>query len=1492
MIFESVWPLVFLLAVPIVIILYLLVPKGKDTKISSNLLWEKLFKNQQSKTFWEKFIHNLLMYLQIVILLILVLALMSPYIRKEGSQSGSVVFVLDTSGSMQHTATDGTMRIEEAVLEIKNYIASAEGGTFSLLTSDGTGTNLLSVNSSDKKSLYRALEKVTCTDTDGNLKDALTAVQSLCGDEEKKKGSDVIVFTDGIGEAGAQELNELLSAEIRVMGEAGENVANTFLSCSKEGKTYTAAAGLTNYSDCDANLELSLYEGEKLIDIRRLTVKAKESYTCLFENFDWKKKPIHTVISSVTFEGSDAKDSLDEDNTAYAVWDQTASVDAVLVGDGNTYIEKAYQAVAGKSLSKAKDESSLSAEEQTIRIYDADYDKKQNDAVRKMVFADRMRSEKTVKNVSLQVSDTQLTTGISQFAVGVNETYIYDLPEWGTGFLWNGDACAGYYGEHDGIRQVVVGFDLRESDFVLQPEFPVFMANALSYLSDSSLLAQNVYEAGEEVLFHPQPDVDVHTLTLSTAKAGIYEVDAAGKQEQYVVRFATASQSDGSITAENTKGNASYQGQLVKKQLRNVLLILVLLLMILEWICYVRQQRYRGKFYLAVRVIGLFLVVLALLGVSVNKRGTADTTIFLVDISNSNEQNLEDMDDYLKQTIAKMPGKNQYGIVTFGKNSLVEQFLTKENHFSEIMSMPDKTATNLQDAVQRGLSMIPENAAGRLVILTDGKETQGNVDSTASALAARNVELLSVLYEVSQGEDAYIENVELPSYLYAGDSYSMTVTVESNYETDAALEIWKGSEKKSLSEVHLNKGTNQFVLKQKVSGENAESFEVRVAAQGDTCKENDSFRAYAVVDTLPKVLVISGMKEDSSLFSGLLKTAGCNYHVVSAINAPETLEEMLTYKSIILENVYRTDLPEAFLLNLDTYVKDYGCGLVCCGGEESYALGGYRDTELEQILPVDMQLRGVNEAPSLAMVMVIDHSGSMSSVAEGSDGATNLDLAITAADTAVDQLCDQDYVGVVTFDDQYTWQVPVTEVSDREDIHEKIQNISEGGGTTIKPALAAALKEIKKSKAELKHVVLLTDGQGETRYYDDIISEYQKAGVTLSTVAVGSESDTSLLRSLAQNCDGRYYYSDISTDIPKIFAQEVFLSGDTYLQNGTFTLAVNSGHAITKGLYEDGWPSILGYVSATPKKSSRVLIASEKDDPILTVMQYGLGHTVAWNSDVTNKWTAGLAKSDDYVQLWRRIVDYSAGSDSLGEDAVDVKTANGKTLVRYEAKDYTEQTTITAVYTDPDQKTQNVKLKASAPGVYEAELDTDETGIYNLSLQRMEAGEITNAVMTAAVVQYSDEYKFALTNDKYRAFITQYGKIIKPEENFWKKISAASRARYDLTKWLLMFAILWFVMDIAFRRLGFVPQDTKLYQAVQGCMQKRREHHGSRGKTRMQQEGTSSAADKRQEAAIKENNTLEETAGPKVENKKNRKKQEPQALDTSALLKKKDQRNL
>ena len=184
MIFESLWPLALLLAVPVVIIFYLLKPRGKDHRISSILLWEKMFKNQQAKTFLEKFIHNILMYLQILIILLLVLALMSPYIHRPGTGRGNMILVLDTSGSMQHDTGEGRTRLEEAVERARNLVASSEGTAFSIVASDCMGAELLAVGVRDRQSLYSVLDRVECSDGPQDL-----------------RGAESVVETDGAGRA-------------------------------------------------------------------------------------------------------------------------------------------------------------------------------------------------------------------------------------------------------------------------------------------------------------------------------------------------------------------------------------------------------------------------------------------------------------------------------------------------------------------------------------------------------------------------------------------------------------------------------------------------------------------------------------------------------------------------------------------------------------------------------------------------------------------------------------------------------------------------------------------------------------------------------------------------------------------------------------------------------------------------------------------------------------------------------------------------------------------------------------------------------------------------------------------------------------------------------------------------------------------------------------------------------------------------------------------
>lgn len=1480
MIFESLWPLFLLAAVPIIIILYLLKPKGEDYRISSNLLWQKILKNQQSKTFFEKFIHNILMYVQILIVLLLVLALMSPFIRINGQGGGRKVILLDTSASMQHVNVNGKTRLEEAVEAIEAYVKSAPGTRFSIVSVDATGAGLHAVDLQDENTLLEVLGQLNCIDGGGDLTMAQSLLDSLTGEES----AELMVYTDGAGASSFEQLHFAGEKELYVCGDLVSNVANEYTVCSlREDGLYDVMISLKNYSDSSVTMDVSLSDEEGMLALVSKTLAAQERTFCLFEGVEGNGGTFSSEISAISF-ADKQRDSLEADNVSYALAVQSNVMNGLLISEGNTFLEKAYQAVTGENIVKSK--SDMLSEESAINIviYD-NMEKPENLSINRLVFGDGQgKSMETVSNVVLSMKDCDLTTGLSDFSIGVNKAYCFNLPEGAKSFLEYEGKCVGYYREINGVKEIVVGFDIRESDFPLRAEFPVFLANAMIYLTNTSWLATNEYYAGENLAIQPwaEPSTEAGDYTLS--KKGIYTIGNEEYEEQYVVRFVTATESDGQIEAQSVAGNNSLQLQQVKRTLRNVLLAVVLVLLVLEWCLYVRQMRYKGKFYLVIRGMVFACVLLALLGLKITMGKSQNATIFLVDVSGSNEENITYAENYIKDMIETMPEGNAYGIVTFGKEALAEQFVTEEKYFAGRMTNPDNTATNFEEAISRALTMIPADMNGRLVVLTDGKETRGDIQRMAHALTAGQIPFYTILYENIVQDDVYVDSVKLPSYLHPGDKYSINVVVESNFDTDAELIVYKGSMAVTNTKVRLNKGSNHFVLNGQVGEEtesnSMENLRVVVNAEGDTCEENDYYSAYCVVESAPKILVISGRNTNTSSFTAILNAAGCDYSVVSALNAPQDIDAMLSYKSIVLVDTYIDDLPIRFLENLETYVKDYGCGFVCCGGEESYALGGYRDTVLETVLPVDMELRNMNEIPSMAMVMVIDRSGSMSSPV-GNSTLTNLDVAIKAATVAVDNLRDTDYVGILTFDDGFSWQVELVQASDRKAIKDKIEGIAEGGGTTIKPSLEEAYKVLASSDVSVKHVVLLTDGMGETTNFEDVIELYQDGGVTLSTVAVGAGSDTRLLERLAEGCGGRYYYSDLSTDIPKIFAREVFLGGDSFIRNGDFPLSVRTSHELTTGLFMDGWPILKGYIASSPKTASNTIIsAGEKDDPILTVWQYGLGRTVAWNSMVTGEWDGNFSGKEDYVQLWKRVLDYSTGNADMGEDKVNIVTVSDTTEITYEALSYTDVSEVMATVIAPDGEVSEFKLTASAPGKFEASVPTQQTGVYHFNIRRMEEDEIQSYITTAASVQFSDEYKFDVSTSAYLQFVEHYGNVLTQEDDIWSEKIAEKRGKRSIATLLICTALGMFLLDVAFRRFQYEPKG----------LFKPKKNKKQEGELR-----SGLVVSQTEEVTVTEAVVTSREAEKKPKKEKNTKKQKNtsvQTLDTSQLLKKKEERNL
>jgi len=1422
--FAALWPLAFLAAIPAIIILYILRPRGKDTEISSNLLWNRFFKNHQSKTFWEKFKSDILMYLQLIIMLLLILSLMAPFVLMKMQGGGSTVLVIDNSMSMQHTDGNGRSRLEEAKKRAVDFVNAASGEITVMTVS--SEAQLIIARSTDHSLLRNMIGEIEPTQTEGSLADAYQMAAGLETDA-------VVIYTDGDGEPATQEYTERLNAQVVVCGEVSENVSLDFAAMTDTGNGTDVSVRYTNYGNSAMTADVTLYDAQdQILNVRSVSAEAGSSGSALFTGMQFSGTYLRAEISNIRFAEGKGEDSLAVDDMTYAIRKGTGSSRGLLVGQGNTFIERAYYAAVGADLSKAESDAAAFSGGYTLVIYDAGFSKlgaKRHDSekestgsgINALQFAPEGTG--TLSNVLVKVSECELTAGLKEFTIGANTVVTYDCPEWATPFMEADGKCVGYYGIAEDHREVVVGFDVRETDFPVKAEFPVFMAQSVNYLSSLSLLAKDSYQTGESLLLNPSSMQDVSSLVsyrvgdeeeepvFGLSEAGLYVAQAGEQSQIYLVQAPNAGR-DGRAEADGSRGGAAESRTLGRRGLRNFLLIAALVLLIVEWILYVRKNNYRKRFYLILRIALMALIVLSLLGLRIRRKSRETTTIFLVDLSVSNEENLKAVDDYIDDQLHDMPKNNSYGIVTFGRDAVVDQFITDRDMYMGLNARTDESATNFEMALQRAASMLPPDTSGRIVVLTDGKQTAGQIDKTSALFASGEISLETVLFDSTVGNDVYVRDVQMPEVLHNGESYYMTVSAESNYETDATVEILSGGKPVGSERVHLMPGGNSFVFEETVRGDEVESYEIRIIPDGDTCEENNSYSAYARVEEAPHILVLRGRSEDAGAFMNLLDAAHVNADFMRADRAPETLPDLLEYKAIILENAYKDELPEGFLEQLETYVRDYGGGLICCGGEDSYMVGGYNDSVIETVLPVNMELRGTLQMPSTAIVMVIDHSGSMTTYA--GHGATYLDVAVEAAKRGVDNLRPTDEVGILAFDDTYTWAHRLSHVENPDAIKQDIERITDGGGTVILPALQEARTALHSSNAQVRHIILLTDGYGETNDFSSVTDKLVLEGITLSTVAVGEYSDQMLMERLAREAGGRYYYADGDADIPRIFAQEVYLGGDTYIKNGNYAVAPVAVSELTSGLFTSGWYDVLGYNATSPKTGAQELLRTSQGDPLLAVWQYGLGKTVAWTADVDGGWTSSYVSSEEYVALWKRLADYVTGAPDIGADYMDVESADGRTTLTYHTQEYSDATEISGIYTGPDGEGGEYEFVATEPGVYTATINSEDTGLYNINVRRSDDGQISGAFTTATVIQYSDEYRFDVSTTAYEEFIRRYGKVLDPKDYLWEKLYAGKNASFSLTEIFLILLILLYLSDIAGRRFGYEPLLRKKRRAV------------------------------------------------------------------------------
>ena len=812
-----------------------------------------------------------------------------------------------------------------------------------------------------------------------------------------------------------------------------------------------------------------------------------------------------------------------------------------------------------------------------------------------------------------------------------------------------------------------------------------------------------------------------------------------------------------------------------------------------------RSRRIKHRVARVMRCLLTCLCVLALAAPSVVLPGGQQAVWILADASASARGMQDQMTQSVRTALENKDASVNAGVIAFGGNAMVEKPLAQDGTYNGVTTAVDAQASDLSSALTLASALLPEDAQGRIVVLSDGATE--DVRAAAQQLAARGVTVDFQSFSGDALPDAQISQLNVPSRVYQGQSFTVTVQVTANHDTAGTLVLYQNRTPVSSREVTLRRGDNTFTFRDTAADTGVVTYEARLISEGDSCAQNDSMGGYVYVQGAPKLLLVEGRQGEGSEMAAMLSAAAMQYETVLPAQLPYDAEQLRQYDGVVLVNVDYDAADEEQWAALDSAVRVLGRGLTVIGGDSSYALGGYRGSKLEEMLPVTIDVRNKLDLPSLALMLVIDKSGSMS---DGMFGTTRLELAKEAAMRAAEVLTPNDQVGVIAFDDAAKWVVNLQKAEDVEAIQNQIGTIRPGGGTAFFTALYEATYALMNAQAQQKHIIFLTDGEAGDTGYLQLCDIMQQNDITLTTVAVGSGADQATLRTLAQQGGGRAYAANEFDNLPKIFTKETYLVSGSYVQNRTFTPVITEQSALTDF---EGFPQLSGYLAATEKSLATVSLMSDREDPILAWWQYGAGRVVAFMADSRGAWTSEFLQWDQAAAFYGGMAAFTLPGEEREGQLTTERQGDALRIV-YTAPEGAQtglSTSVTALL--PDGTQTQLALQESAPGVYEGEIAAAQLGAYALRVEQRDAsGELQRVMEGGAVNGYSGEYDLRSQNSEstlpYLSALTG-GREITDSAEMLKSTHAVVRARRDLTQPLLWALMVLLLCDIALRRLSW-----------------------------------------------------------------------------------------
>jgi Mg-chelatase subunit ChlD/uncharacterized membrane protein len=846
---------------------------------------------------------------------------------------------------------------------------------------------------------------------------------------------------------------------------------------------------------------------------------------------------------------------------------------------------------------------------------------------------------------------------------------------------------------------------------------------------------------------------------------------------------------------------------------------------------------------LALRVVVLALLVLALAGPAIDWRSDAASVVVVMDTSASVPMELRTQAEAsIRAAAAKRRAGDRLGVVTFANRPEVVSLPVVDVAGTLTLHAGNSGATDIAAALRMALAVVPADTATRILLVSDGNSTVGNPMEAAALAEASGVPIDVIPLRYKHTNEVIFERIAAPQRARIGQSIDLRMTLRSIGTATGRIELRQNDEPVDLDPdsdsigfpVSLDPGANLVTIPAVTHSSGAQRFEATFVPDDvtlDAVAANNVGAAIVFIGGIGRVAIIQpdGASEGSALADALRRGS----IQVEEFTCEQAMRGGLTwlagFDSVVLANIPRWSVDNAFDRALHAYCHELGGGLVMLGGPESFGAGGWIGSETARAIPLRMDPPQSRVLLRASVALVIDSSGSMGAPVEAT-GMNQQEMARDAAIAGLRSLSRLDEATVIAFSGEPELVAPRGPIGDGTALARAVSGIQPCGGTNLFPALDLALTQLRASRAKSKHILVLTDGQtmGDAADGIKLARRARAEGITISTIGIGDGANDQLLQSIAREGEGRFHpiaSHAAASKLPQVFIREMALEGRSLIEEGYFQPTVLDG--MTGPLAGiQALPPLRGYVLAVPVNGlaqvGAMIRSKEGNDVLLAWQNYGVGRAVAFTSDLSGRWGAAWKEWSGFQQFSEQLMRWNMrpADDRSLETTVTVDGEQATVRVRslQETGALAPTMRVEARLVDPNGKVNDLPLRQVGPGNFEGSFSARQVGAWMVSVmaaqQLVDGAARASTSHTAVNVPYAAEFRSIQDDGLTLRRIAERsgGRMIELDQVPFTDLcdrggltpAQSSSHIWDL---LAMAAAICFVADVAWRRITFDRKD-------------------------------------------------------------------------------------